>query len=435
MAQQTAIKIRRSAVAGKAPATTDLVLGELALNTNDGVLYFKKSPSGVDSIVALKPIGTGSGLVVGDTSATLNSPTLNNAVFQQTFSIGTQVFYPHTNGFSVNENFDITNQGSQANFTGYHFASGAGKSGTAFTLARSGYFTDGFGVTGDASNNQFVIGSETYNTDFVFKNGIGMPFDVSGGTTIFSVNRDGSLTFADTTVQTTAWLGSVNQLVNGTKTLKLNSDGSVQFPNYKFPAAAGTNGQILSSDGAGNVSWISNSSTSPATSTSLGVVQVDGTTIVANGSGVISARSLVNGSYSAVLDSTGTLTVNNLTVNATTTVNSQTLVVQGIGNLLLSQDGQYLTLPNGQTIASNNAYNVAIIGANSGSFYFSSGGTLKLPPNGDIIDSNGNSVLNLNGRVVSYGVTQNLTSTQQLTARSNIGLDDATLYFYCYMFG
>jgi hypothetical protein len=288
------VKFKRSAVAGKIPQTTDLNLGELALNTYDGVLYFKKSPSGVDSIVALQPIGTGSGLVVGDTSATLNNPTLNNAVFEQTFSIGTQVFYPHTNGFSVNENFDITDPSqdpaNQANFTGYHFASGADKAGTAFTLARSSYFTDGFGVTGDASNNQFVIGSETYNTDFVFKNGIGMPFDVSGGTTIFSINRDGSLTFADTSVQTTAWLGSVNQLVNGTNTLKLNSDGSVQFPNYTFPAADGTAGQILQTDGAGNISWVNKSSTQTASTTQLGVVKIDGTTITIN-NGVISVAS------------------------------------------------------------------------------------------------------------------------------------------------
>jgi len=262
------VKFKRSAVAGKVPQTTDLQLGELALNTYDGRIYLKKSVASVESVVTIQPIGTGSGLVVGDTSPTINSPTINDAVFQNTFSIGTQVFYTHPNGFSVNENFDITDPSQdpeyQTPFTGYHFTSGDGKTGTAFTLARSGYFTDGFGVTGDASNNQFVIGSEAYNTDFVFKNGIGMPFDVSGGTAIFSVNRDGSLTFADTTVQTTAWLGSVNQFVNGTKTLKLNSDGTVQFPNYKFPAAAGTNGQILSIDGSGNVSWITPGATSGA---------------------------------------------------------------------------------------------------------------------------------------------------------------------------
>lgn len=58
------IKIKRSAVAGKVPTTTDLDLGELALNTYDGKLYTKKSVSGVESIVDLS--GTGSGVTDGD---------------------------------------------------------------------------------------------------------------------------------------------------------------------------------------------------------------------------------------------------------------------------------------------------------------------------------------------------------------------------------
>lgn len=45
------LKVKRSAVAGKIPATTDIALGELAINTNDGKLFFKKSVGGVESIV------------------------------------------------------------------------------------------------------------------------------------------------------------------------------------------------------------------------------------------------------------------------------------------------------------------------------------------------------------------------------------------------
>ena len=45
------VKLKRSAVAGRAPATTDLQLGELALNTYDGRVYLKKSVSAVESIV------------------------------------------------------------------------------------------------------------------------------------------------------------------------------------------------------------------------------------------------------------------------------------------------------------------------------------------------------------------------------------------------
>lgn len=44
------IKLKRSSVAGKVPATTDLALGELAVNTVDGKIYFKKN-NGTDSIV------------------------------------------------------------------------------------------------------------------------------------------------------------------------------------------------------------------------------------------------------------------------------------------------------------------------------------------------------------------------------------------------
>ena len=40
------ILIKRSAVAGKVPATGDLDYGELAMNTADGKIYFKKTVDG-----------------------------------------------------------------------------------------------------------------------------------------------------------------------------------------------------------------------------------------------------------------------------------------------------------------------------------------------------------------------------------------------------
>lgn len=45
------VKLKRSATPSKVPATTDLALGELAINTYDGKLYLKKSVSGTESIV------------------------------------------------------------------------------------------------------------------------------------------------------------------------------------------------------------------------------------------------------------------------------------------------------------------------------------------------------------------------------------------------
>lgn len=58
------IRIKRSAVPGKIPLTSDLVLGELAINTYDGVLYIKQdttSTGGTESITTIGKFGyTGS---------------------------------------------------------------------------------------------------------------------------------------------------------------------------------------------------------------------------------------------------------------------------------------------------------------------------------------------------------------------------------------
>ena len=53
------IRIKRSAVGGKVPTTSQLSLGELAINTTDGRLYTRKEVSGVASIVE---IGAGGGI-------------------------------------------------------------------------------------------------------------------------------------------------------------------------------------------------------------------------------------------------------------------------------------------------------------------------------------------------------------------------------------
>ena len=51
MARLTNIRLRRSATAGNIPTTSQLDLGELALNTFDGKLYLKKSVNGTESVV------------------------------------------------------------------------------------------------------------------------------------------------------------------------------------------------------------------------------------------------------------------------------------------------------------------------------------------------------------------------------------------------
>ena len=54
------IKHIRSAVAGRTPTTSQLELGELAINTTDGKVFIKKSVSGTESIVEIGGSGGGS---------------------------------------------------------------------------------------------------------------------------------------------------------------------------------------------------------------------------------------------------------------------------------------------------------------------------------------------------------------------------------------
>lgn len=51
--------LKRSAVAGRVPTTSDVPLGSLALNTYDGKLFTKTNQSGTEAIVDLSAGGGG----------------------------------------------------------------------------------------------------------------------------------------------------------------------------------------------------------------------------------------------------------------------------------------------------------------------------------------------------------------------------------------
>lgn len=51
------VKLKRSSTAGKVPTTSNLALGELAINTNDGKIYFEKN-DGSDSIQSILTTNT-----------------------------------------------------------------------------------------------------------------------------------------------------------------------------------------------------------------------------------------------------------------------------------------------------------------------------------------------------------------------------------------
>ena len=49
----TTFRLKRSSVAGKIPTTSQLELGEVAINTYDGLMFIKKNVNGTESIVQI----------------------------------------------------------------------------------------------------------------------------------------------------------------------------------------------------------------------------------------------------------------------------------------------------------------------------------------------------------------------------------------------
>lgn len=78
------VVLKRSAVQGRIPSTGDLALGEIAINTYDGNLFFKKD-SGTASIVSVATL-TGTQTL---TNKTLTSPTINGATANNLTLTGT----------------------------------------------------------------------------------------------------------------------------------------------------------------------------------------------------------------------------------------------------------------------------------------------------------------------------------------------------------
>lgn len=65
------IRLKRSAVAGKVPTTSDLSLGEVGMNTYDGALFMRRD-SGTPEIIRIAFADQDYGLITGATDGALD---------------------------------------------------------------------------------------------------------------------------------------------------------------------------------------------------------------------------------------------------------------------------------------------------------------------------------------------------------------------------
>jgi hypothetical protein len=460
MAQQTAIKIRRSSVASKIPLTTDLVLGELALNTYDGVLYFKKSPSGTDSIVAVVTLDGTQTL----TNKTLTSPTINSGALSGTF----------TGAITLSDTTASTSTTTGA----LKIGGGLGVAGTIYAdkiyLTNNGAGTNvavganawlgdinqanSIGVRGQQDPHQgYIVFGDSNNTNYIGRNGTN-PLQVTGQFKVDSGTVTGSSAIA---LQITGYankggtgyhdfLSVTNGYVSATnpsKFFRLSSDGQLQIINSAYSSnifnltdageltvpsfvltgtfkdstgSVGTNNQILSSTATGT-KWITSSSGSSGTVTSVSVVSANGFTgTVANSTTTpaitltTSINGLLKGNGTAI--SAATAGTDYIAPYGSTTANYVLAAPNGSAGTPTFRALVAADIPNLSYAPTAGSASITTLGTiTSGTWQ----GTIVGPTYGGTGVNNGSSTITLGGNFTTSGA---FTTTLTATANTSVTL-------------
>ncbi len=223
------IKLKRSSVSGNTPGTSDLELGEVAINTYDGKMFIKKN-DGSDSIVE---IGGSSGTVT-EAFKTISVSGQSNVVADSATDTLTLV---------AGSNMTITTNASGDTIT--FASSGGGGSQNLFST---------FAVSGQ---NNVVADSTTDTLTFVAGTGITLTTDSSADSITITNSATGANAFGNVVVsgQSTVAADGTNDnltLVAGTG-ITLTTDASADSVTITNSAAAGNSFGTFAVSGQGSV--------------------------------------------------------------------------------------------------------------------------------------------------------------------------------------
>mgnify|MGYP003112378658 CR=1 FL=1 len=391
------IKLKRSATAGAIPGTSDLELGEIALNTRDGAVYIKKNDGSSDSIVAVHDndilhIDTSNSRIgIGTTSPSQALEVNGNIKLGDGHLIGDDATDNLVLNSSSGENIVLASAGNHFFNTGASSLTSQGTTrmiinnsgnvgiGTSSPDTKLDITTAGVqGILLNQDTSSASVSSRLFFKDSTRTNAI--------------VNVNGNLE-----LRTGATIGSSS----GTKRLVVKGDGTITFNEaYTFPAADGSANQILKTDGSGTLTFADESGGGASGQIETSTMDGDGSdTTLTLTSAPTSEDNLIvfiDGVYqnkdSYTISST-TLTFDTAPDNGTKVVahHIKTGIVGSVPTInTMTGDGSDTTLTLGTAPVSENATFVTIDGVvQHKSTYSVSGTTLTFstaPPNGTAVE-------------------------------------------------
>ena len=240
------VQLKRSATAGAIPSTSDLSLGELAINTYDGKAYIKKSVGGTETIVE---VGADSSEITAMAHYLFNA-SANQTTFSGTDANGDSLSY--TSGqiaVFLNGVFLDPDDYTATNGTSVVLDDGAKSSDYLEIVSWTSGVTSGL-ITG-ISNYEFTATANQTVLSGADENGVTLSY-TPGKVLVFlngvlMDNRSGT-DYTETNASTITFSSGLQ--VNDTVIVKSYS-GSAPFTRFQFDITASSTSQISGTDANG----------------------------------------------------------------------------------------------------------------------------------------------------------------------------------------
>jgi hypothetical protein len=386
------VKFKRSSVAGKIPQTTDLNLGELALNTYDGRIYLKKSVASVETVVAIEQL----------------PDNLRGYTFPATQGTSGQLLVTNGDGTLSWITSAVTSSGT---VTSVSVISTNGFAGSVATSTTTPAITISTTVTGLLKGNGTAISAASAGTDYLVYGSlsVGSPNSASGSGSISYSDTTGVFTYTPpdlssyvTSTSLSSTLGSyvTSSTLSGYNYITLTS------LSMDTPGAASGSGSVTYSNTTGKFTYTppdlsSYITASVATLSSLTSIGSSGVDTTANGNLIVTGNLTVNGTVETINSTTVSVADKNIELGKVATPTDTTA------------NGGGITLK-GTTDKTLNWVSATPAWTSSENFDLLTGKTYKI--NGiDVLSSTtlGSNVVN--SSLTSVGTLTNLTVTNTIT--------------------